>query len=197
MPPCTHLAIGRRAAVPAPQVWVRVFDQCMLGMIMFHIIMVGILGIKKSIGAPIFVLILLAFDFVFWCVRAEAVCARGFGEVGGACLLACPLFPHCIAVAVHTSEGEEPAVLHAVGPTAASQGPPSPPLGIHLPPKQPLPAGWRPTHASGAPRSASPSSLPPTWTPRRRQPPRCGSGRLAMPCLPAESAGAPTPLLAA
>lgn len=47
-------------------VWVRVFDQCMLGMVMFHLLMVAILGLKKSIGAPIFVLILLTFDFVFW-----------------------------------------------------------------------------------------------------------------------------------
>lgn len=70
------------AAPPrSPQVWVRVFDQCMLGMIMFHIIMVAILGIKKSIGAPIFVLILLAFDFIFWCAqRAESICCGGVGR---------------------------------------------------------------------------------------------------------------------
>jgi hypothetical protein len=62
----------------------------MLGMIMFHIIMVGILGIKKSIGAPIFVLILLAFDFVFWCARAEAVCASPGADNGrGVCSWAC------------------------------------------------------------------------------------------------------------
>ncbi|KAL4853137.1 CSC1-like protein [Chlorella vulgaris] len=47
-------------------VWIRVFDQCMLGLIMFHLMMTAILGVKKSIGAPILCFLLLAFDFVFW-----------------------------------------------------------------------------------------------------------------------------------
>jgi hypothetical protein len=52
---------------PLPlQAWVRVFDQCMWGMVFFHLLMVGILGLKESIGAPILVAILWIFDLVFW-----------------------------------------------------------------------------------------------------------------------------------
>ena len=56
----------QRWLVPPMQAWVRVFDQCMWGMIFFHLLMVGILGLKESIGAPILVAILWIFDLVFW-----------------------------------------------------------------------------------------------------------------------------------
>ena len=48
-----------------PQLWTRVADQTMISMVCFHLMMVGILGIKKSIGAPIFTAILLIFDVIF------------------------------------------------------------------------------------------------------------------------------------
>ena len=65
--PHTAACLPATLACPPPmQAWVRVFDQCMWGMIFFHLLMVGILGLKESIGAPILVAILWIFDLVFW-----------------------------------------------------------------------------------------------------------------------------------
>jgi hypothetical protein len=43
-----------------------------------------------------------------------------------------------------TPQIEKPAVLHAAGSTAAAQGPPGPPLGIHRPPNNRCPQGGGP-----------------------------------------------------
>lgn len=61
-----HVYVYNPAYQSGGMAWVRVFDQCMWGMIFFHLLMVGILGLKESIGAPILVAILWIFDLVFW-----------------------------------------------------------------------------------------------------------------------------------
>lgn len=47
------------------QVWMPVFNQCMIGVAFFHLTMVAILAVKESVGAPIAVAILWIFDLMF------------------------------------------------------------------------------------------------------------------------------------
>ena len=47
------------------QLWVPACDQTIIALVFYHLMMVGLLGLKKSIGAPIFVAILLFFDLMF------------------------------------------------------------------------------------------------------------------------------------
>lgn len=44
----------------------RVFDQCMTGLVFFHLMMTAILGIKKMPGPAIICAILWLFDAAFW-----------------------------------------------------------------------------------------------------------------------------------
>lgn len=42
-----------------------VFNQAMIGLFFFHLIMVAILAVKKSVGAPIVVAVLWIFDLMY------------------------------------------------------------------------------------------------------------------------------------
>uniref|UniRef100_A0AAD5H1R9 ERD4-related membrane protein n=1 Tax=Chlorella ohadii TaxID=2649997 RepID=A0AAD5H1R9_9CHLO len=45
--------------------FMKVFDQCMVGLAFLHLMMVAILGVKKSVGPPVFCAILWIFDIMF------------------------------------------------------------------------------------------------------------------------------------
>ena len=71
-PPRTHTHTHTHHPLPSPpppslllQLWVPACDQTIIALVFYHLMMVGLLGLKKSIGAPIFVAILLFFDLMF------------------------------------------------------------------------------------------------------------------------------------
>lgn len=45
--------------------WMKVFDQCMVGLAFLHLMMVAILGVKKTVGPPLICAILWIFDIMF------------------------------------------------------------------------------------------------------------------------------------
>lgn len=61
-----HVYVYQGAYQSGGLAWVRVFDQCMTGLVFFHLMMTAILGIKKMPGPAILCAILWLFDAAFW-----------------------------------------------------------------------------------------------------------------------------------
>lgn len=86
----------------------RVFDQCMTGLVFFHLMMTAILGIKKMPGPAILCAILWLFDAAFWWVLRVGL--RGCEAV--------PLTGCLRAVLQQARDSQLLLLVHGQGPAA-------------------------------------------------------------------------------